>query len=158
MASAEELSCTRSSGQYVKGSLVVATYKRHGSQSSTSSILGTDYWGYFRTGANLSCSSYINPSFGLAPILTTYSRHEWYQILDRLKELELSSLQRRRERYKIIHLWKVHQEICPNVIGIQFKENTRLSTKAVLPSLKKKAPAAAVSSYDNSFAVRAVKL
>ena len=32
---------------------------------------------------------------------------------DRLRELKLSPLQRRRERYMIIHVWKILQDISP---------------------------------------------
>ena len=74
---------------------------------------------------------------------------------DRLKELNLCSLQRRRERYMIIHVWKILQGICPNDIGMVFRNNPRLGIKIVLPSLSKKASALAMSHYDNSFSVRA---
>ena len=77
---------------------------------------------------------------------------------NRLKELKLTSLQRRRERYTIIHLWKVLQGICPNDLDIQFRENARLGVKVILPSLTKKASAAARSTYDHSFAVRAGRI
>ncbi|KAL5255606.1 hypothetical protein ACHWQZ_G010992 [Mnemiopsis leidyi] len=74
---------------------------------------------------------------------------------DRLKELNLCSLQRRRERYMIIHVWKILQGICPNDIGMVFRNNPRLGIKIVLPSLSKKASALAMSYYDSSFSVRA---
>ena len=77
---------------------------------------------------------------------------------DRLKILKISSLQRRRERYTIIHMWKIYQKICPNDMEIQFTENARLGVKVALPSLPKKSTAAAISTYDNSFAVKAGKL
>ena len=41
---------------------------------------------------------------------------------------------------------------------IQFTENARLGVKVALPSLPKKSTAAAISTYDNSFAVKAGKL
>ena len=77
---------------------------------------------------------------------------------DRLKELRLCSLQRRRERYMIIHVWKILQGICPNDISMVFRNNQRLGIKIVLPSLNKQASASAKSCYDNSFSVRAGKL
>ena len=77
---------------------------------------------------------------------------------DRLKELKLSSLQRRRERYMIIHVWKILQGVCPNDINMVFKDNPRLGTKVAIPPLAKQASAMAKSCYDNSFAVRAGKL
>jgi hypothetical protein len=33
---------------------------------------------------------------------------------DRLKDMKLTSLQRRRERYSIIHIWKILKGMCPN--------------------------------------------
>ena len=44
-----------------------------------------------------------------------------------LKQLKIYSLQRRRERYRIIYVWKVIEGIVPNVNGsIQTYENPRL--------------------------------
>ena len=77
---------------------------------------------------------------------------------DRLRELKLSSLQRRRERYMIIHVWKILQGISPNDISMVFKESPRLGQRVVIPPLAKQASALAKSCYDNSFAVRAGKL
>ena len=77
---------------------------------------------------------------------------------DRLKELRLCSLQRRRERYMIIHVWRILQGICPNDISMVFRNNQRLGIKIVLPSLNKQASVSAKSCYDNSFSVRAGKL
>ena len=77
---------------------------------------------------------------------------------DRLKELRLSSLQRRRERYMIIHAWKILHGICPNDINMVFKDNPRLGNKVVIPPLAKKATALAKTLYDNSFAVKAGRL
>ena len=77
---------------------------------------------------------------------------------ERLKELRLSSLQRRRERYTIIHVWKILHGICPNDINMVFKESPRLGNRVVLPPLTTKATALAKTFYDNSFAVKAGKL
>ncbi|KAL5262155.1 hypothetical protein ACHWQZ_G007751 [Mnemiopsis leidyi] len=77
---------------------------------------------------------------------------------DRLKELNLSSLQRRRERYMIIHVWKILHGVCPNDIKMVFKDNSRLGTKVVVPPLTKTATALAKTLYDNSFGVKAGRL
>ena len=74
---------------------------------------------------------------------------------DRLKELNLTSLQRRRERYSIIHTWKILNGVCPNDIGMEFKESARMGLKVTIPHLPKGASAAAKTCYDNSFAVKA---
>ena len=43
----------------------------------------------------------------------------------RLQKLGLYSLQRRRERYDIIHLWKIHQEMIQNDLKLQFYQTLR---------------------------------
>ena len=56
---------------------------------------------------------------------------------DRLKTLilKLYSLKRRRERYSIIHSWKILHDLAPNDIAILFLLNPRLGPVAVLPKL-----------------------
>ena len=50
-----------------------------------------------------------------------------------LKEMKMYSLQRRRERYRIIYTWKILEHLVPNVNGgIKFKDNPRLGRKCVL--------------------------
>ena len=56
---------------------------------------------------------------------------------DRLKTLGLMSLQRRRERYIIIHVWKTLHELAPNDIGIIFYVHIRLGTHCRIPPLKR---------------------
>ena len=56
---------------------------------------------------------------------------------DRLKKLHLMSLQRRRERYCIIHAWKILNDLAPNDIGLSFQQNMRLGIKAEIPAIKK---------------------
>ena len=64
---------------------------------------------------------------------------------DRLKRLGLMSLQRRRERYIIIHVWKTLHELAPNYIGILFYEHIRLGTRCRIPPLKRTASARPLS-------------
>ena len=71
----------------------------------------------------------------------------------RLKALDLMSLQRRRERYLIIHMWKVLHFKCPNDIGIQFSVTLRHGQKAVVPSIAKSSSQRNQALHDNSFAV-----
>ena len=77
---------------------------------------------------------------------------------ERLKDLGLLSLQRRRERNIILHLWKIRNKVNPNSINIEFKENKRLSAiKAIikpLPKLRGKI----LTQYDESFVIRSAKL
>jgi len=71
----------------------------------------------------------------------------------RLKALNLMSLQRRRERYVIIHMWKILQEKCPNDLKIQFSETYRHGLKASVPSLSKCSTQRNQTLHDSSFSV-----
>ena len=44
----------------------------------------------------------------------------------RLKEMSLMSLQRRRERYIILQVWKILNGVSPNDIGMKFRETPPL--------------------------------
>ena len=57
---------------------------------------------------------------------------------DRLKSLNILSLQRRRERYCILYMWKIAHGIVPNQLQIIFYENDRLGLKAKIPLIKTK--------------------
>ena len=76
----------------------------------------------------------------------------------RLKRLQLMSLQRRRERYIIIHTWKIINGAAPNDINMEFKENTRLGIKAIIPKINTKAQTSVSTHYFNSFGVKAARL
>ena len=54
---------------------------------------------------------------------------------ERLQKLKLYSLQRRRERFCIIHLWKIYHSLAPNDILFSFRENARLGPVADIPKL-----------------------
>ena len=73
----------------------------------------------------------------------------------RLQALGLMSLQRRRERYIIIQMWKILHKLCPNDVNVQFSAPTRLGIKAIVPSLSKSKISTLhnQSLYDSSFAV-----
>ena len=51
---------------------------------------------------------------------------------ERLSHLKLQSLQRRRERYSIIHMWKIYNNLAPNDLNFHFYNNPRLGTKVSL--------------------------
>ena len=76
----------------------------------------------------------------------------------RLKALRLQSLQRRRERYIIIHVWKLLHEKVPNDINMEFYYTGRLGWRARLPKLYGRAKTSAKTLYDASFAVQGAKL
>ena len=77
---------------------------------------------------------------------------------DRLKSLKLMSLQRRRERYCIIHVWKILNNQAPNDVGFEFQHHQRLGIKAKLPSINRRAQLSVRTDYDNTFRVRAAQL
>ena len=76
----------------------------------------------------------------------------------RLKRLNILSLQRRRERYCIIHVWKILNDLAPNDIGLQFNHHIRLGTKVVIPQMNNKVQVSVRTDYDNSFKIKAGKL
>jgi len=68
------------------------------------------------------------------------------------------SLQRRRERYCIIHVWKILNNQAPNDVGFEFQHHQRLKIKAKLPSINKIHQMSVRTDYDNTFRVRAAQL
>ena len=58
---------------------------------------------------------------------------------DRLKKLKLYSLQRRRERYLIIYVFKILHNLVPNC-GISFHTNQRTGIRAVVPLIRSTTP------------------
>jgi len=83
-----------------------------------------------------------------------YGSNYW----ERLAHLKLMSLQRRRERYIILTMWKTYHNVVPNSCSIVFVESYRYGTKAVVPSLSKSSSLRNQTLYDSSFAVRGPKL
>ena len=80
--------------------------------------------------------------------------HYW----DRLVHLSLMSLQRRRERYIILHMWKILHGYTSNDLNVQFVTRPRFGNIAVIPSTSRVTTAANQSLYDSSFAVQGPKL
>ena len=77
---------------------------------------------------------------------------------DRLKKLGMMSLQRRRERYFILHLLKIWLVAVPNDFDIQFYDHTRLGTRCNISAINRNSKPLSRSIYDHSFAVRGPKL
>ena len=77
---------------------------------------------------------------------------------DRLKTLNLMSLQRRRERYIILQMWKLLHCISPNDIGVKFQDKNRHGFKADVPKLVKTSLQHNQSLYDASFSVLGPRL
>ena len=77
---------------------------------------------------------------------------------ERLKALGLMSLQRRRERIIIIHIWKIKNGVYPNTIDLQFKTHCRSNAeKAVLKPLPR-VRGRLLNAYEESFVVKSCKL
>ena len=69
---------------------------------------------------------------------------------ERLKSLRLYSVQRRRERYIIIYVFKILHGLVPNC-GLSFHENSRTGIRAVVPVLKPGLPSHITKMKTNSF-------
>ena len=80
--------------------------------------------------------------------------HYW----DRLAKLKLMSLQRRRERYILLHLYKILINTAPNEMEITFCNSPRRGLCAKVPSIVKSAKSKFQTKYDDSFAVFAPRL
>ena len=71
----------------------------------------------------------------------------------RLKRLGLMSLQRRRERFIILNMWKILHEKMPNDLNVQFRPPSRLGIQAIVPNIPRNCSRASKSLFDASFAV-----
>jgi hypothetical protein len=77
---------------------------------------------------------------------------------ERLKALKVMSLQRRRERYIILQMWKILHNLTPNDLNITFAAPSRLGLQAIVPSINKTSKQRHQSIYDNSFAILGPRL
>ena len=76
----------------------------------------------------------------------------------RLRELRMMSLQRRRQRYLLIHTWKTHHELVPNSADIIFQTTLRLGVRAIPPPYPYRAESKRANQLHNSFGCRAAHL
>ena len=77
---------------------------------------------------------------------------------DRLKLFKISSLQRRREKQRIIHVWKIKNEVVRNDVGLNFEVNPRTSKLRAVVKPMPKIRGKLLSIYEDSFTIRAAKL
>ena len=77
---------------------------------------------------------------------------------ERLSRLKLQSLQRRRERYIIIHMWKLLHNLVPNDLNVEFYHRERLGWRARIPVLFERSRQSSKTIFDASFAVNGPKL
>ena len=77
---------------------------------------------------------------------------------ERLRNLNIMSLQRRRERTTIIHLWKIYNKIYPNSINMEFKENKRSGgIKALIKPLPRMR-GRILTAFEGSFVIKSARL
>lgn len=80
--------------------------------------------------------------------------HYW----DRLKKLSLMSLQRRRERYIVIHMWKLKNGYTSNDLQISFVNHKRHGIVAEVPALAKGCRSKFQTIRENSFKIKGPRL
>ena len=68
------------------------------------------------------------------------------------------SLQRRRERYVILQMWKILHCVSPNDIDILFSTSPRQRVRVKVPQLNKHSMQRHQTVYDTSFAVQGPRL
>ena len=81
---------------------------------------------------------------------------------DRLQSLHMYSLERRRERYRIIYVWKILENMVPNLnaAGTMFKTSTSLRNgrQCIVPPISKSASTRVSSLREGSLAVNGAQL
>ena len=85
--------------------------------------------------------------------ITAYKDYNYYQ---RLKLLKLYSLQRRRERYTVIYVWKIIEGLCPNLPKnpIQTYKHIRMGRLCKIPPVNKKSPLRVQTIKEHTLAIR----
>ena len=77
---------------------------------------------------------------------------------DRLKSLNIMSLQRRREFNILLHLWKIGNGQYPNSIDLEFKHKLRSNAIEAIVKPLPKVKGRVLTTYDESFTVRGARL
>ena len=77
---------------------------------------------------------------------------------DRLYHLNLQSIQRRRDRYSMIQVWKTYNNLVPNSTQMKFYESAGLGPRAVIPLYNYRAQKSKSSLLEASFGVRGGQL
>ena len=89
--------------------------------------------------------------------ITAYKHLNYYE---RLKALRLYSLQRRRERYRIIYTWKIIEDICPNLPmnPITVYIHPRKGRFCMIPPIKTKSTQKVQTIKENTLAINGPRL
>ena len=113
------------------------------------------------------CSQLWNPnSAGAITKLETVQRNFLKKIRnihklsywDQLRHLKLFSLQRRRERYRIVYIWKILENLAPTVGEIKAMNHIRFGRYCYIPNIKSTAPARIKTLRYASFPIHAAQL
>ena len=97
-------------------------------------------------------------------IQKSFTRKIWHvnrgDYWERLNLFKLYSLQRRRERYRIIYTWKILEELVPNVGGnkVVSRSSIRFGRLCEIPHISSNAPAKVQQLIEGSFCVNGGKL
>ena len=100
-------------------------------------------------------------------IQKSFTRKIWMQngrgnYWNRLRSLRLYSLERRRERYRIIYVWKILEEMVPNLTSernrIKSTTSLRFGRKCVIPPIPKQATTGVQSLREGSLCVNGARL
>ena len=76
----------------------------------------------------------------------------------RLKILKIRSLQRRREKIIILHVWKILHGFYPNDINLQSKEHLRTNSLKIVLKPLPKVRGRILTQYEHSFVIKSAKL
>ncbi|CAI9722670.1 Hypothetical predicted protein [Octopus vulgaris] len=75
---------------------------------------------------------------------------------DRLRKLKLYSLEQRRERYALIHIWKILEELVPD-FSIEYYTNARTGHYCIVPKVPS-TPSKFRTRFCNSFRFKGAQL
>ena len=111
------------------------------------------------------CSPQQNQEWNILESIQRRFTHRINDVRDldywsRLKTLRLYSLQRRAERYKIIYLYKIIENLAPNLSNnkIQTRNSDRRGRYCLVPTIINKCPARIKTLRENSFSIQGPKL
>ena len=97
-------------------------------------------------------------------IQKSFTRKIWHvnrgDYWERLNSFKLYSLQRRRERYRIIYVWKILEGLAPNVGAnrVSSRTSVRLGRMCEIPKTSSSGPANIRSLLEGSFCIQGAKL
>ena len=161
-----DLSWTPHIQQAVNSARKMAAWVLSVFRDRTPTIMLTLYKSMVRSKLEYCCPVWDTSKRGDIQALESIQRHFTKRISscsrlpywERLKRLNLLSLQRRRERYRIIHVWKILNNMAPNDVTMEFSTRERHGIKVKISSFNYKAQKSVSTPYEDSFGIRAGQL